>query len=273
MKNLITIIAVVFTLTVNAQQTTNQFAVLSPGFNFPSKGGTNQIAEDYAATGKLPQGMYIATAQQIANSRGANGMWVEYNQAADVNTEIDGGHYQKPNEQFIMNADGSMYCAVVCGNTIKDVNFYGKITVNSITVVQNQVDLKPLHDEHATINSNVVALNTKVDALTAGQAQLGQNQQIILAGIQSNSNSLATVLTNQEDILANTAAAAKYARQSRNIGYVNLGLNALNTTVSTIDLLNGDGGRNVSTTINNLMRFPTSTPVVTPSGPSLDPSN
>lgn len=274
MKNLLTIIVVALTLTVNAQNTTNQFAVLSPGFNYAN----NSIAANYAANKTLPAGYSISTAKQIANNAGYNGMWVEYNQAATVNTEVNGGHYQNPNEQFIMTPTGNIHSAVVCGNTLKNVKFYGKITINNTTVVQNQVDLEPVLNGQATINTNVVALNTKVDALTAGQAQLGQNQQIILAGVQNNSNSLATVLTNQEEILANTAAAAKYSKQARNWSIASTVVSTLGATASAVDLFNGDGRRSVQYVSNTIDSFNTfNTPATTDGGstggPDLNGSN
>ncbi|MCI5051417.1 MAG: hypothetical protein MRY57_03850 [Candidatus Pacebacteria bacterium] len=237
MKNVIlTFVLAIMAIGLNAQNTTNQYAVLTPGHNFAN----NDVARNYAATGNLPNGYSIQTAQQIANARGYEGMWVEYNQAAPVNTEVNGGHYQNPAERFIIMPNGNIHSAVTCGNTIKNMKFYGKIEI----VVRPQVNV-------TTQVVDLTETNQKLDNLTAGQAQLGQNQQVILAEVRNNGNAIATIATQNEQILANTEAAARYAKQSRNWAIAGTIVSGIGATASTIDLLNGDG----NVTVQNVTRL------------------
>lgn len=269
MKNSILTFVIILcaTITVNAQNT--QYANLQSGYNFAN----NTIAADYAKTGVLPAGYTTKTTQQICQQYGKEKMWVKYDQAAPANTVINGGHYANPAEVFIFTPEGNLLCAAKCGNYVNDVKFEGTIQVN-VTVETQVVDL--------------TEVNQKLDGISNGVNQLGQNQVVILeavkqnqALIQQNGNALAVVLTNQEAqtahleaIHANTkfsayADGANVLLNLANLGF-NSGLIKTRTNSATVQYVT-----NTIDSFNTTTNTTTTNGTTTPStgGPDLNGSN
>lgn len=242
MKNLITIITVlVFAITVNAQtQTTNPYAQLQSGFNFPQNGGNNQIAAKYASTGVLPNGYTTKTAQQICQEQNAVNMWVKYDVAADVNKEINGGHIAHPNEIFIITPQGYVHSAAKCGNHVRAIKFYKKPIVTRPEVTRT-LDLTKVY-RGQNQNRQLIEGNTKrLKRIETNQDVIVDNQHAISARVDQSLLNQATMTGMLEEIRDSSARTEKYSRQSRNWSIAGAVLGGIAATSSTIDLFNGDG--------------------------------
>ena len=268
MKKLITVITVlVFTMTVNAQfQTTNPYGELKIGFNFPQNGGNNKIAANYAATGKLPQGYYTQTAQQICQSQGAVDMWVRYDVAADVNKEINGGHIANPAEIFIMTPQGRIHSAARCGNHVTGLQFH-KNPVVIVNVTTQQVDLTQVYAGQNETHSRLKRIDKRMDSITYNQDVIVDNQVAITKRMALNQQVLVDKLY---EMTQSQLRTEKYARQGRNWSIAGTVFSAISATAATVDVLNGDGNAsnvahyfntvtNTTNTTNNTTTIPPTT--------------
>jgi hypothetical protein len=270
MKNLITtVIAVfVFTLSVNAQnaqfETTNRYAELKPGFNYPQNRGNNEIAANYAATGKLPSGYYTQTAQQLCQAQAAADMWVKYDVAADINKEINGGHIANPVEVFIITPEGNIHSAAECGNHPISVQFY-KNPVVIVNVTTQQVDLTKVYAGQTQTHTRLDQMDQRFDGVDENQAIIVDNQRAIADRMALNQ---VVILDKLDEIANSQLRIEKNARQSRNWSIAGAILSGVGATAASIDLFNGDGNtsqiiqniRNTTNTTNTTTGGDTNTP-------------